>query len=41
VHVQVRPNGYVTQVNYSQGRDEYRGRGHKYGHRKHHDRNYW
>jgi uncharacterized protein YcfJ len=40
VHVQVRPNGYVTQVNYSE-RADYRGRGHKYGHRKHHDRNYW
>ncbi len=48
VHVQVRPNGYVTQVSYSQGRDdddrfEHRGRGYKhgYGHRKHRDRNYW
>jgi uncharacterized protein YcfJ len=41
VHVQVRPNGYVTQVNYSQGHDEYRGRGHKYGHGKRNDRNYW
>jgi uncharacterized protein YcfJ len=45
VNVQVRPNGYVTQVNYSQDRDddryEDRGRGHKNGHRKHHDRNYW
>jgi uncharacterized protein YcfJ len=44
VHVEVRPNGYVTDVSYSQGRDdddrfEHRGRG--YGHRKHHDRNYW
>ena len=45
VHVQVRPNGYVTQVSYSQDRDddryENRGRGHKYGHGKHRDRNYW
>ncbi len=45
VHVEVRPNGYVTQVSYSQGRDddrfEHRGRGHKYGHGKHRDRNYW
>jgi uncharacterized protein YcfJ len=45
VHVQVRPNGYVTQVSYSQDRNddryENRGRGHKNGHRKHHDRNYW
>jgi uncharacterized protein YcfJ len=45
VHVQVRPNGYVTQVNYSQDRDddryENRGRGHKYGHGKRNDRNYW
>jgi hypothetical protein len=45
VHVQVRPNGYVTQVSYSQDRDddryENRGRGHKYGHRNNRDRNYW
>jgi uncharacterized protein YcfJ len=46
VHVQVRPNGYVTRVSYSQGRDdddryENRGRGHKNGHGKHRDRNYW
>jgi uncharacterized protein YcfJ len=45
VHVQVRPNGYVTQVSYSQGRDddrfEHRGRDHKYGHGKRNDRNYW
>jgi uncharacterized protein YcfJ len=45
VNVQVRPNGYVTQVNYSQDRDddryEHRGRGHKYGHGKRNDRNYW
>jgi uncharacterized protein YcfJ len=50
VQVQVRPNGYVTNVSYSQyGGDDDRGRG--YGHykhkRKHHDRhghrdrNYW
>ncbi len=50
VHVEVRPNGYVTDVSYSQGRDdddddryENRGwkRGHGNGHRKHDDRNYW
>jgi uncharacterized protein YcfJ len=49
VQVVVRPNGYVTNVTYSQDRgdddDRYenRGRGYKhgYGHRKHHDRNYW
>jgi uncharacterized protein YcfJ len=47
VNVQVRPNGYVTDVSYNQGRDddddrfEHRGRGHGYGHRKHQDRNYW
>ena len=50
VNVQVRPNGYVTNVSYSQGRDDdddrYEQRrdwkrGHGYGHRKHHDRNYW
>jgi uncharacterized protein YcfJ len=46
VHVEVRPNGYVTQVSYSDRDDdrfENRGRGYKqgYGHRKHHDRNYW
>jgi uncharacterized protein YcfJ len=46
VHVQVRPNGYVAQVSYSQGRDdddryEHRGRGYKYGHRNNRDRNYW
>jgi uncharacterized protein YcfJ len=47
VHVEVRPNGYVTDVNYNQGRDddddrfEHRDRGHGYGHRKHQDRNYW
>jgi uncharacterized protein YcfJ len=49
VHVQVRPNGYVTQVSYSRDRDDDDDRyerqnwkrGHKYGHRKHRDRNYW
>jgi uncharacterized protein YcfJ len=41
VHIQVRPNGYVTQVSYNSGHDGYRGRGYKHGHRKHHDRNYW
>ena len=49
VSVQVRPNGYVTQVSYSQDRDDDRyerrdwnsGRGHKNGHGKHRDRNYW
>lgn len=43
VHVQVRPNGYVTQVNYSQGRDDNRWKHDNrrgYGHRKH-ERNYW
>jgi uncharacterized protein YcfJ len=48
VNVAVRPNGYVTQVEYSQSRgdDEYdRGdrndhdnRGHRWGRNKHHDR---
>ena len=50
VYVQVRPNGYVTNVTYQENRwndddGDDRGRGHKYGHRKHnnkhHDRNYW
>ena len=45
VHVEVRPNGYVTDVSYSQYRDddrfEHRDRGHKYGHGKRNDRNYW
>ncbi len=49
VNVQVRPNGYVTQVSYSQDRDDDRyesrdwdrGRGHKYGHRNNRERNYW
>jgi hypothetical protein len=50
VHVQVRPNGYVTNVTYNENRwnddddDGHRGRGHKYGHRKHkkhYDRHYW
>jgi uncharacterized protein YcfJ len=52
VHVEVRPNGYVTNVTYQENRwndddsdDRYenrgRGRGHGYGHRKHNDRNYW
>jgi uncharacterized protein YcfJ len=42
VHVQVKPNGYVTQVNYSNGHDDnFKGRGHGYGHRKNHNRNYW
>ena len=50
VHVEVRPNGYVTNVTYHENRwnddddDGHRNRGHKYGHRKHkkhHDRNYW
>jgi uncharacterized protein YcfJ len=48
VSVQVRPNGYVTDVSYSQGRgdddDRYERqnwkRGHGYGHRNR-DRNYW
>jgi uncharacterized protein YcfJ len=48
VHVEVRPNGYVTNVTYQDNRwndddDRYERkhwkRGH--GHRKHHDRNYW
>jgi uncharacterized protein YcfJ len=51
VQVQVRPNGYVTNVSYSQyGRgddDDDRGRGYGHYKRKHHDRhgerdrNYW
>jgi uncharacterized protein YcfJ len=49
VHVEVRPNGYVSQVSYNQGRDDDDDRfenhnwnhGRGYGHRKHHDRNYW
>jgi uncharacterized protein YcfJ len=39
VQVQVRPNGYVTQVNYREDNDDRgwkRGRGHR-----NHDRNYW
>lgn len=45
VHVEVRPNGYVTDVSYRLDRDDDRfdrrdrGRGH--GHRKHRDRHYW
>lgn len=43
VHVSVRSGGYVSQVSYREGRSERRGwkRGHGYGHRKHHDRDYW
>jgi uncharacterized protein YcfJ len=48
VQVQVRPNGYVTQVSYSQyGGDDDRGRGYGHYKRKHYerhgerDRNYW
>lgn len=43
VHVSVRSGGYVSQVSYREGRGERRGwkRGHGYGHRKHHDRDYW
>jgi uncharacterized protein YcfJ len=50
VHVEVRPNGYVTNVSFNSGRgdddrfehrDSNRGRGYGYGHREHHDRNYW
>lgn len=42
VHVEVRPNGYVTNVSYRdddryERKDWKRGK----GHRKHHDRNYW
>ena len=52
VHVEVRPNGYVTNVSYRDD-DGYRNddddryerknwkRGHGNGHRKHGDRNYW
>ncbi len=47
VHVQVKPNGYVTNVSYGEYDDDDRGRG--YGHYKHkkynkhhdRDRNYW
>jgi uncharacterized protein YcfJ len=45
VHVEVRPNGYVTNVIYRDDDDRYERknwkRGHKKGHHKHHDRNYW
>ncbi|HNV88084.1 MAG TPA: glycine zipper 2TM domain-containing protein [Methylotenera sp.] len=43
VNVSVRSGGYVSQVSYREGRGERRGwkRGHGYGHRKHHDRDYW
>ena len=46
VHVEVRPNGYITNVTYSNGNDRFdrkdfkRGRGHGHGHRNR-DRNYW
>lgn len=48
VHVEVRPNGYVTNVVYrpvvvyQQARyNDNKGRGHKNGHKKHQDRHYW
>jgi uncharacterized protein YcfJ len=49
VHVEVRPNGYVTNVSYRDNDDDdryerkhwKRDRGHGNGHRKHGDRNYW
>jgi uncharacterized protein YcfJ len=45
VHVEVRPNGYVTDVSYSQGRgnddDRFEHRGWRHGPREHHDRSYW
>lgn len=43
VNVTVRSGGYVSQVSYREDRGERRGwkRGHGYGHRKHHDRDYW
>lgn len=45
VHVAVRPNGYVSNVSYesrwNDDRDERKGRGHAYGHRKNKDRDYW
>ncbi|MGB7815866.1 MAG: glycine zipper 2TM domain-containing protein [Methylotenera sp.] len=43
VNVTVRSGGYVSEVSYREGRGERRGwkRGHGYGHRKHHDRDYW
>ena len=46
VHVAVRPNGYVTNVSYSEQRwnddddDDDRGRGHKYEHRKYKDKHH-
>jgi len=44
VQVQVRPNGYVSQVNYREDDDDdrgwKRGRGHRNNDRNH-DRNYW
>jgi uncharacterized protein YcfJ len=41
VNVHVRPNGYVSQVSYSQDSDDFRGRGWKHGHRRGHDKRYW
>lgn len=43
VNVMVRSGGYVSEVSYREDRGERRGwkRGHGYGHRKHHDRDYW
>ena len=45
VSVNVRSNGYVSDVSYREDNDrcERRGwkRGQGYGHRKHHDRDYW
>jgi len=42
VSVQVRPNGYVTNVVYQQSRwDDDRGRGRGHWKRKHHHREYW
>lgn len=43
VNVTVRSGGYVSEVSYREDRGERRGwkRGHGYGHRKHHDRDYW
>ena len=43
VHVEVRPNGYVSEVSYRgyDNNDNDNGRGHGYGHRKQNDRRYW
>ncbi len=43
VHVEVRPNGYVSQVSYRDNDDRFEHRDYEHGHgyRYNHDRHYW